>query len=711
MSLSSYLAMVRTTYPIVEISDRVVLVPTYTTNDKHQMLVRVAEYEVVEQKRVQTGDGSTIVTVCSCDAMRSLRESLCHAHLHPTSEMVRAGCFHVEAVLAIETRVKPEMSVDDVHRISRKVFALEADDQVVLLKKTRKKGRACLSCLACRHQECVHVRRVETVAIDHEALDVRVDDETRPAPVRQAILPDAIHVPQQKIAMAPRPCDIGKRVRDRSGRVARVYDVGGWTEYVYADGETLDGLRSSRCDRVFRYSREVWFTHALVGLFVDNVARGNPCFDSFHHTMTLQYARAGQQFCSRPTTRTVLQAAMYHLDLDVARTLTCDVCRSMSLRDRVFILDGTSNGFLNRSKTPHVETRGEDQTLRHAPGHVYALVKTNKERAAVLQAFERGKAFDTGAYLKGLGKVAVPGLATFAAHALDRCGAGAVAAFLRDIASPYPLIATVQYGMVLPRGRSLLDRLLQTITSEDRHELRYTWPSLFRLLANFKTIPNEWRRLFQAIRAVAESSYRTEIDYLHWAKADREHPFVCFPDFPRLRRNPWPRGAPREQAESSCTKHILQHRHFSPGLFLVCCPHAKILGFCAMQEYESVHTAFELIVERFEVPPGMIVYDNGCNLFRYGMMRCPSMFRQIRVLIDRFHSPGHVLCPPTFTFGYYPGDTPAGGATFDEINTQAVEQTNGRLRKFQQSLGFMTQENYISFVRVISCLLNMYSFS
>jgi hypothetical protein len=62
-------------------------------------------------------------------------------------------------------------------------------------------------------------------------------------------------------------------------------------------------------------------------------------------------------------------------------------------------------------------------------------------------------------------------------------------------------------------------------------------------------------------------------------------------------------------------------------------------------------------------------------------------------------------------FQQYPDDVNVmlGRLTYDDLNTQAVEQTNGRLRKFQQSLGFMTQENYISFVRVIASLLNIYS--
>jgi hypothetical protein len=326
-----------------------------------------------------------------------------------------------------------------------------------------------------------------------------------------------------------------------------------------------------------------------------------------------------------------------------------------------------------------------------------------------LKQLESDAVFHRDTYIRDLMHVEVPGIVEFAKHALDYCSLDAVTVFMKDIASPYPIISTVRREVVLPNG-GIITRCCSGITNEDRESLRHLWPSLWTLLVNFTAIPHAWHRLCREIRDLAVAIYtHGDTEYLTWPAATEEHPFICFPEFPRRRVSPWPRQA--STFEASCTKHILQNRHFSPGLFLVCCPHGKILGLCAMQEYESVHTAFEFIIERFDVAPGMIIYDNGCNLFRYGMMRCPGFFSQIRILIDKFHSPGHVLCPPSFTFQYYPDDVPVmqKQLTYRELNTQAVEQTNGRLRKFQQSLGFMTQENYLSFVKVVASLLNIYT--
>jgi hypothetical protein len=439
------------------------------------------------------------------------------------------------------------------------------------------------------------------------------------------------------------------------------------------------------------------------------MANGNASFDAFYNTQVLQYSRRGQQFCSKPTTRTVIQAAFHHLDLDVDVALSCEACREIPLRHRVFILDGTSNGFLNATKTPrHQEPCSS--CPKELPGSTYALVKSTQDRARVLKPFETLREFQRDAYLKQIERVDVGGLIPFMTHALTHCRVEDVAVFMQDIASPYPITATVQAAMVMPDGGLLQRCFEEDISKDDRDALRQMWPSLWTILAPFRRIPGSWWMLITTIRNLAVSIYRTQpIEYTTWETTTEEHAHVCFPEFPRRRRQPWPRKA--STYEASCTKHILQHRHFSPGLFLICCPHGKILGFCAMQEYESVHTAFEFIVERFDEPPGMIIYDNGCNLYRYGMMRCPGIFGRIRIMIDRFHSPGHVLCPPSFTFQYYPDDVRVmlDRMTYRELNTQAVEQTNGRLRKFEQSLGFMNQENYIVFVRVLASLLNLYS--
>jgi len=703
MSFSSYYTVIqsqKSNIRPIRVDETLWCVPEYSSSPARGVRVSTSDYVPVELRKVDACDGATLVYVCPCKFMMSCRERLDTVGLYSKNDMIFDPCFHIRYVMEGSRWFEPESVVDDVVHLHGPSYCIRSSDGPKVLKRVKDRVR----CMSCRFGECPHVRRLETVAIDHPEMGVPIE-----APIesqkRSGVPRDAIETPQQKIRLAPKPRE-GKRCPDRSRRVARVYGVGGYTEYTYNESETLDQLRATMCDEIFRYSREVWCTHGLIHLYIDNVARGNACFDAFHNTMVLQYARVGQDFCSKKTTRTVLQASLHHLDLDVSKAMTCDVCRSIPIRERVFILDGTSNGFLDRTKTQRCPDHQEHRKQR--PGSDFALVKSTRYRSLLLKSFEDKASFDRRSYLRGLGDVPVPGLVQCLTHALEHCPLDVVECFLKDIGSPYPIIASVQRDVVMPEG-GLLGRLFKTITRSDRDMLRTLWPGLSKMLIKYTTIPEPWRRLLVHIRDTALESYLTsDTEYLLWPRAEGEHSFICFPDFPRIRQNPWPRQA--STFEASCTKHILQHRHFSPGLFLICCPHAKILGFCAMQEYESVHTAFEIIVERFEVPPGMIIYDNGCNLFRYGMMRCPGLFSNIRILIDKFHSTGHVMCPPSFTFGYYPDNTPVLGGllTYDTLNTQAVEQTNGRLRKFQQTLGFMTQENYISFVKVLSCLLNTY---
>jgi hypothetical protein len=703
MSFEQYTSVARHVTPI-RVDDSLFCVPMYSATSKG-LKVRLGEWCVVERRVLQASDGPRVVYMCSCSEMRAVREQMPSMHHYTKDEMPISLCYHARLVLETTVWASPEMVIDDVVKLHASTYLLRAEETIVL-KKNRRRTLTCSTCKRVAHG-CPHMRRLETVAIDHPELDVLMPEPVVPTQGR-GVPQDAIDQVQQKIDLAPKPRG-EKRCPNRSGKVARVYDIDGYTEYTYGKDETLSRLREVSCDTVFRYSREVWFTHRLIHVYLDNMANGNASFDAFYKTQVLQYARRGQQFCSKPTARTVIQAAFHHLDLDVDAALQCEACREVPLRHRVFILDGTSNGFLNATKTPrHQEPCSSGP--KELPGSTYALVKSTQDRARVLKPFESLDDFQRDAYLKQCERVDVGGLIPFMTHALTHCRVEDVAVFLRDIASPYPITATVQAAMVMPDGGLLQRCFEEDISKDDRDAMRQMWPSLWTILAPFRRIPGSWWMLLTTIRNLAVSIYRTQpIEYTMWETTTEEHPHVCFPEFPRRRRQPWPRKA--STYEASCTKHILQHRHFSPGLFLICCPHGKILGFCAMQEYESVHTAFELIVERFDEPPGMIIYDNGCNLYRYGMMRCPGIFGRIRIMIDRFHSPGHVLCPPSFTFQYYPDDVRAmlDRMTYRELNTQAVEQTNGRLRKFEQSLGFMNQENYIVFVRVLASLLNLYS--
>lgn len=705
---SSYARLMESSQTGIEINSNLFCVPEYSETP-NGLRIRLNTCVFVRRKRLVFSDGDAIAYVCSCPGMVGCRERLDSIHHYSktdTHDMV--PCVHALAVPKVRVWSSPIRQIDDIVQLIDDIFVVMGDTPIAL-KRT---PRGVVLCTVCsKKSDCHHVRRLDTVALQYPEFQL-VD--VSPAPgvppeAKRGISQDAIRVPQQKIQLAPVP-STKKRRPDRCQKFARVYDVGSYRQYEYAKDETVDGLRATKVDHVFRYSKEVWFTHRLVHLYLDTAARGNPCFDAFYHTMRLQYARGGQDFCSKSTTRVVLQAALYHLDLDEKKILRCDKCSAIPTRHRIFILDGTSNGFLNRTKVSRYATDEDRPNARTPrPGKTFALVVSTKDRALVLSSLESPDSFDRAAYLRGLRNVAVPGLISFVEHALDHSGFEDVVTFLKDISSPYPITATVQHHMVLPRGQAIMDRIYAPISTDDRDCLRKTFPSLSRLLTNFVSAPGEWAVLLRRIQNLAIEIYMTtDREHHSWTRTNEEHPHVCFPEFPRIRENAWPRVA--STYEASCTKHALQHRHFSPGLFLICCPHGTILGYCAMQEYESVHTAFEMIVERFEIPPGMIIYDNACNLYRYGMMRCPAIFSQIRFMIDNFHSTGHIMCQPSFRFRHFPDDVAymLGHINGRQLNTQAVEQTNSKLRRFQNALGFMTQENYISFIRVISCLLNLY---
>lgn len=84
-------------------------------------------------------------------------------------------------------------------------------------------------------------------------------------------------------------------------------------------------------------------------------------------------------------------------------------------------------------------------------------------------------------------------------------------------------------------------------------------------------------------------------------------------------------------------------------------------GFSIMRRYEGPSTAFDMLVRRFPEAPGMVVYDNACNLSRYALNREPGLFAQTRFRIDRVHQACHVGCHEGYSLTSYPDDCPVLG--------------------------------------------------
>lgn len=129
--------------------------------------------------------------------------------------------------------------------------------------------------------------------------------------------------------------------------------------------------------------------------------------------------------------------------------------------------------------------------------------------------------------------------------------------------------------------------------------------------------------------------------------------------------------------------------------------HGRCLFLEILSRHEGPRTAFEILLERFPEAPGLVIYDNACNLQRYIEAREPHFFRNTLFRIDGFHSPGHVKCPRECSCSSYK----RAGRTFEflpgvtaDLNTQVAEQANSRIEIVRKTCASMTQRNFFSYV-------------
>ena len=126
-------------------------------------------------------------------------------------------------------------------------------------------------------------------------------------------------------------------------------------------------------------------------------------------------------------------------------------------------------------------------------------------------------------------------------------------------------------------------------------------------------------------------------------------------------------------------------------------------GFQVLQYSESPKTAFDLLVRRFEKMPRYLIYDNSCKLHLYALKREPIRFQNTKFMVDRLHYPrGHVGCSLGYSMDTYSSDN-----TIKNINSQANEQANARLRLLSTQAVCMSPENIIQHTKVFLALRNM----
>lgn len=147
-----------------------------------------------------------------------------------------------------------------------------------------------------------------------------------------------------------------------------------------------------------------------------------------------------------------------------------------------------------------------------------------------------------------------------------------------------------------------------------------------------------------------------------------------------------------------CEKEFPKSTHFSPGIMLATCvcSKRKVYHSSFMDQYESVLTPFEALLNRFpDGCPSYVVYDNACHLLMYCLQRQPSWFWACRFVVDRFHEPNHVeSCSSSIHTSSY-----TSGPLY-RANTQAVEQVNKVLRaRLETRLRFMNLDHAVVFLK------------
>jgi hypothetical protein len=140
---------------------------------------------------------------------------------------------------------------------------------------------------------------------------------------------------------------------------------------------------------------------------------------------------------------------------------------------------------------------------------------------------------------------------------------------------------------------------------------------------------------------------------------------VYFPNLPlcRLIRHYGADGLQGREAErddeghkEKCTKYSDAHPKLTPGIFTCHCVHGYNLGFKLMDRHEGPSTPFQMFMTRFPEAPGLLIYDNGCNLTRYYFKREAAFFKNTRVVVDKLHCANHTACPRGFRLNMYPED-------------------------------------------------------
>lgn len=214
-------------------------------------------------------------------------------------------------------------------------------------------------------------------------------------------------------------------------------------------------------------------------------------------------------------------------------------------------------------------------------------------------------------------------------------------------------------------------------------------PIVFDLLTNLKGCPPYLFPLFEKIIEIAELPFEGSVHQL--IQCSNEDHLAFFPSLMKLYERGIYKMDKMKTSQGECRKKGSSHPSLLPGIFTVFCEHGICYGFEVMEIAESPNRPFTFLRTRFKKPPGVIIYDNSCNLHNYCLNRDPVFFKDTVFVVDGLHWDNHIGCVLGYKALLYP--------FLSHINTQLVEQNNAKLKKLKSSLSYMTEENFMNSVK------------
>lgn len=149
-------------------------------------------------------------------------------------------------------------------------------------------------------------------------------------------------------------------------------------------------------------------------------------------------------------------------------------------------------------------------------------------------------------------------------------------------------------------------------------------------------------------------------------------------------------------------------RSLAPGIMTMYCQHGICLGFWLLKDFESPRHVFEVLYDRFEVPPKVVFYDRACQLHTYIQRREPAAYRDMVLRLDTLHALTHTKCSCGYDPRIYRSRRVHGSkdnAVY--VNSQICEQENSKLRWLRTPSAFMCQETFLKFTRLFMARRNL----